>query len=177
MTSRLALLLLCCAALECQAEVSAPLIGYMRDRGGSLRALHGIAGAFVPGPVLESNVVAAAWSGTAGFAKTDRELLILDATGIVERRSAPAGPATFGFLPGGEPAWVRFADGSCGELLGRCPSVREARPPLRCRVPDGVIGVEPLGEGWLLARADDKLYAIRTRPETDEIYELPEPGQ
>jgi hypothetical protein len=154
-----------------------PLVGYYRDRAGVLRQVHGVAGAFVPGEVLERNVVSVAWSGTAGFAKTSSELLMLDSNGIAERFEAPAGPATFGFLPNGKPGWVRFADSSCREFGATCPAEPAQKPVLRVRLPEAIDSWEQLGDGWLLLRGEQTLYAVRTKRDSDQAYELPEAEQ
>ena len=156
------------------AQVSMPLIGYYRDRAGALRQVHGVAGAFVPGEVIQRDVISVAWSGTAGFAKTETELLVLDANGISKRAEAPAGPATFGFLPDGQPAWVRFADDSCRRFATDCPSEPRLGRVFRVRLPEDVESYEQLGDGWTIARGKDTLYAVRNRDGSDQAYELPE---
>ena len=175
--SVLRIVLCCVVAVACFAQVSTPLIGYYCDRGGALRPLHGVAGAFVPGPALETDAISAAWSGSAGFAKKERELLLLNADGIIERLEAPPGPATFGFLADGRRAWARFADGSCREFATPCPSANGGKPPLRLRLPETVETYEQLGDGWILVRGKDSLYAIRTHRDNDQAYELPEAEQ
>lgn len=159
------------------AQISMPLIGYYRDRSGALRPVHGVAGAFSPGDVLQTDVLSVAWSGSEGFAKTDGELLLLDESGISRRLGAPSGPASFGFLSNGKAGWVRFADGSCRSFGADCPSDLPSPPVLRLRLPQPVEEIEQLGEGWLLARGKDVIYAVRSRPDVDEAFELPEAGQ
>jgi hypothetical protein len=88
-----------------------PRLGWLRDVGGGLRPLSGVAGNFVPGEVRLDGVVAAASSGDWTLAKTGRSLVVLDRSGnkaaLVETQD---GGAVFGFSPGGGPAAVYLPD-------------------------------------------------------------------
>jgi hypothetical protein len=161
-------------ALGCLAQVSTPLIGYYCDQANVLRQLRGITGAFVPGEPVERDVISSAWSGVAGFAKSETELLLLDSSGITERLEAPPGPAIFGFLSDGKRAWVRFADGSCRSFGADCPIEPARKPHVRARLSQAIASFEQLGQGWLLARGEDRLYAIRVGSDDDQAYEIPE---
>ncbi|MGH9630116.1 MAG: hypothetical protein ACRD7E_17505 [Bryobacteraceae bacterium] len=104
---RAAVLLMLCVAAT--AQVNAPQVGLLLDREGGLRPVLGIAGNFVVGAPVHEGVLAAAFSGQTGLAKTETELLVLDASGAVtERLSAPEGTALFAFDANGMPAAALF---------------------------------------------------------------------
>lgn len=74
-----------------QSGIEVPSAGIVVDSLGSLRAVQGVAGSFLPGPPLATGVLSAACSEQLCLAKTDSK--ILSATGQVD---APPGPAVFG---------------------------------------------------------------------------------
>ena len=100
----LVLLSVCCLL----ADLHAPVAGVIRDRHGNLRQILGASGAFVAGESLATGIVSASFSGKLGLAKTEDELIIFDATHVIERRACPEGPALFRFDEQGRPASVHF---------------------------------------------------------------------
>jgi hypothetical protein len=106
----IAFLPICAAAVLAQPAISPPSVGMVRDSGGSVQAVNGIAGNFLLADTGISNAVSAAFSGSAGLIKTDTELLVLDAPyQIVARFDAPAGPALFAFDGAGAPALAYYS--------------------------------------------------------------------
>lgn len=185
-------LLVVLAAIGCFAQMSAPRIGFVRDVAGSLRPVHGVAGAFVLGEAIVKDVVSAASSGAYTIVKTETEVLVLEGGEIQSRQEAPAAEAAFGFDAQGRPEWVRFAGGRCllwankslGE--GSCPAVAEPeasidrdelvvkRTHARLRIPNDVLTVESIGPGWVVLRTSSRLYAVRTDSGNESLFELPE---
>jgi len=119
-----AIALFCASAALAQPSISTPAIGMARNLSGSVQFVTGIAGNFVLADAGIANAISAAFSGTAGFVKTNSELLVLDGSNqIVSRYDAPAGPALFAFDSNGAPALVyysgalfRFANGNPAPL-------------------------------------------------------------
>jgi len=110
MKKRLTALFLSCAAALAQPAISPPSVGMVRDSGGSVQAVNGIAGNFLLADTGISNAVSAAFSGSAGMIKTDTEVLILDASyQVTARYDAPGGPALFAFDGTGAPALAYYA--------------------------------------------------------------------
>lgn len=89
-----------------QPAVLAPIAGTIRDTSGSLHSVVGVAGNFLVSDAAGiPDVLSSAFSASAGLAKTDGELLILDASGQISARfDAPPGPALFAFDAAGAPA-------------------------------------------------------------------------
>ena len=171
-------------------QVEIPCAGFIRDRAGVLRPVHGAAGSFVVGKAIVSDVLSAASFGPVGFAKTATELLLLNENGsIVERIPAPAGSAEFVFSP--NPA-VFFVE--TGELWDRetrrlekaarpDPTIRHEqdevilRDGTRVRLPEPVSGVDWMGDRWIIARGAGALYAVRTVGAEPLVVRLPEPAE
>jgi hypothetical protein len=86
-----AFLLLIASCAWSQSEIEIPSAGMIVDPSGSLRSVQGVAGNFLLGPPMASEVLSAACSEQLCLAKTDSKLL--SATGQVD---APPGPAVFG---------------------------------------------------------------------------------
>ena len=94
---------------------SPPLVGMARDETNRLRPVYGMAGNFIAGQAAGDEVVSMAFSGKAGIAKTETQLLLLDESGVaVTRYPAPPGTALFAFGADGMPAFCYFE--STGEL-------------------------------------------------------------
>ena len=172
---RLSLVLL---ALGCAAQISGPQIGFVRDLQGNLRQVFGVAGAFVTGDPIETGVLSASFSASAGLVKKDTELTEYRKGEVVARRDAPEGPAACGFTASGEPDWVRFANDSCmrwkngeAEPATDCPASEQ--PDLR-DAPEGAREPESMGAGWISVRTDAAVWAIRTEQGREAVYRLPE---
>lgn len=102
-------LLLTGAALA-QTTLAPPLAGTIRDATGALHSVVGVAGNFVVLDAGISNVVSAAFSGSAGLVKTDSQLLVLDALNNVQAAyDAPPGPGLFAFDAQGAPALAYYS--------------------------------------------------------------------
>ena len=86
-----ALLIFITSCAWSQSGIEVPSAGIIVDATGSLRAVQGVAGNFLPGPPIATGVLSAACSEQLCLAKTDSK--ILSATGQVD---APPGPAVFG---------------------------------------------------------------------------------
>jgi hypothetical protein len=112
MKTRLAAFLsICAAAVLAQPAIAPPSVGMVRDSGGSVHVVNGIAGNFVIDDTGISNAVSAAFSGSAGLIKTDTELLVLDASyQVAARYDAPGGDAAlFSFDASGAPALAYYS--------------------------------------------------------------------
>jgi hypothetical protein len=48
---------------------------------------------------------------------------------------------------------------------------------MRVRLSEEVDSLEALGDGWVLARGTNSLYAVRIHRDSDQAYELPEAEQ
>ena len=106
------------AVVAAQPSVRPPLIGALSDSHGSVQLVLGIPGSFVLAGAGITNVVTAAFSGSAGLLKTDSEALVLDENGAVAARfPAPHGPALFAFDANGAPA-LMYCSGSLFRFHG-----------------------------------------------------------
>lgn len=111
MRRRLLAFVLFASAAIAQPAIAPPLAGTVRDSSGNLHTVIGVAGNFVVIDSGISNVLSAAFSGSAGLVKTGSELLVLDATGqIAARYDAPgSGRALFAFDASGAPALAYYS--------------------------------------------------------------------
>jgi len=110
MKNHLFAFLLGAAAALAQPAITPPALGTVRDSSGNLHAVIGVPGNFVLADTGISNVVSAAFSGSAGLVKTDSELLVLNAAGLIANRyAAPPGRTLFAFDPSGAPALVYYS--------------------------------------------------------------------
>lgn len=175
----------------CWGQIGGPQIGHVRDRGNVLRPVYGIGGAFVLGDPVAEGVTSTAFSGRAGFAVTGSELLIFEGGNIVDRQAVREDAVSFGFRDDGRPHWVRFASGACLVRTGgrlheaECPAetpqvladgdeVILVRTGVRLRLAEPIEGIEQMGAGWMAVRTVSDLYAIRTEPDREAVYRLPE---
>jgi hypothetical protein len=111
MKNGLIALLLTCAAALAQTAISLPSVGMVRDSGGSVQAVNGIAGSFLLADTGLSKAISAAFSGSAGLIKTDTEVLVLDASyQVTTRYDAISGPALFAFDASGAPAFAYYSE-------------------------------------------------------------------
>jgi hypothetical protein len=110
MKNGLIALLLTYAPAFAQTAISPPNVGIVRDSGGSVHAVNGIAGNFLLADTGISNAMSAAFSGSAGLIKTDTEVLVLDASyQVTARYDALSGPALFAFDASGAPALTYYS--------------------------------------------------------------------
>jgi hypothetical protein len=181
MTRRFCISLL--AGVAC-AQVLPPRIGYIVDRKGSLRPVEGVAGAFVLGPAIDTDVVAAAYSGKSLVVKKDRALIVDG-----EIFEAPGGSVVVTFTPEGSLAEVFFSE--TGELWtrrgGTFDRVLASGIESSARIEDGELSlkgsrirlrsraehVSQMGEGWWVVYAEDRFFAVRG----EQVYELPEDAE
>jgi hypothetical protein len=93
-----------------QPAIAPPTLGFIEDGAHALRPAYGLAGNFILGPRLASNVVSTAFSGSVGLGKTDSSLIAFDSQGrLLGSMHAPPGPALFAFSPSGVTALAYFA--------------------------------------------------------------------
>src|SRR6185503_15572308 len=82
------------ATAAAESNFTAPLVGVARDHQQQLQLVYGIAGNFVVKGAAARGVLNVAFSGYGGLAKTDTQLLMLNASGAVIRAvAAPRGNA------------------------------------------------------------------------------------
>lgn len=94
--------LLACATAWAQPALTPPRLGFVDDSTSTLRAAYGIAGNFVLGPSIASQVIAEAFSGSLGLLKTNTSLVAFDPQGKqLASISVASGPALFAFSPSG----------------------------------------------------------------------------
>lgn len=152
---RFAIFLLAAGCLP--AEMSAPLIGYLRDSAGAVRPVHGVAGAFLLGDAVEQGATAARFSGRSGCILRDGQVLHLRDGHVVD---TPAESCMEEALP-------VAVEGDEIVLLGT---------GVRLRTPVAVDSVERMGSEWYVLRSASRLFALRATRGREAIYELPEAG-
>jgi hypothetical protein len=187
------------AGLLAQSGISPPLAGYVRDGGGALRPVYGVAGNLVLGRPVAEGVVSAAFSGSIGLAQISDSLYAFDPQGRpLGRADIPSGPARFFFLAGGIAAQACFS-GASPSVLWKDGSFQSASASdcealalpllsegdtLVFRKPDGTElrtwidgparSIEQMGEGWYSVRQAHRLLAVRVLEDRLETYRLPE---
>ena len=88
----LLILALCEVCAAAQPKLRAPIIGVARDSQKQVRLLHGVAGSFVWREAIGATARDWALDSRGGFLKTDKELLVINASGeILRRRGVPPG--------------------------------------------------------------------------------------
>jgi hypothetical protein len=163
------------------AQLVRPRIGYIIDRKGSLRPVEGVAGAFVLGPAVDSDIVSAAFSGKSLVIKKDRELIVDG-----ETFEAPGGAVIVTFTSRGLVNEVFFQEANdlwrrTGGKFERTPAAAiEANAVIqggelslngaRVRLQSRAQSVSQMGDGWWVIYAEDRLFAVRN----EQVYELPE---
>ena len=152
------------SAIICTAQLSSPVIGYVRTTSSELRPVLGVAGAFVLGEALEREVLSASFTSVSGLVKKDREVLFYRAGRLVSRHEAPGGPAVFSFTSRGEPATIRFENGECHEW------VRGAFAPAAQYTCDNAAVPDRVADEWVAIRSDTGIALKRG----DRIWQLPE---
>jgi hypothetical protein len=131
-------------------QVSAPVIGYVRDLKGVVRAVEGVAGAFVLGEPIAEGISTAFFDGKSGCAGT-----LEFRRGRFEESDRTCEPREMDVV-------VRN-----GEIVIGSSGVRLTAPA-------AIESVEQMGEGWFVLRARERLYAVRTAAGRECIYVLPE---
>ncbi len=167
-------------AVVAVAQISAPRLGLVRDRAGSLRPVYGVAGSFALGDSVVDNVTAVASGSRYTFAATADEVLLLDGLDVVWRASADSSVTEFRLDKGGRPASVRFSNGNClvwGKRMdapdaGPCPEGVDV-VQTKIRLPENVEAIEPLSGEMKVVRTSSRLYVLRTG-DREALYELPE---
>lgn len=92
-----------------QSGITAPQVGFARDRAGVVRSVTGLAGNFLLGDPAETGVLSAAFSGRLGVWKTANTLEVADRNGqIIDIMDAPDGPAVMGFSTDGATAVIYY---------------------------------------------------------------------
>ncbi|HSB13054.1 MAG TPA: hypothetical protein VLE22_01265, partial [Bryobacteraceae bacterium] len=105
MTRAVSLLLVCVALVPGQSGIGPPLAGLVRDPCGNLRPVLGVAGSFITGDILSTQVESVSFSGDLGFVKTAKSIQVFDAEGgLISEQAAPPGPALFAIPPDGRGA-------------------------------------------------------------------------
>jgi hypothetical protein len=176
------------------AQIAEPRPGFVRDRGGYLRPVLGVAGSFVLGDAVLEGVMSAGFGKTSGFAKTETEIIVFRAGEIVRRVPAPAGDALFFPGAGGEITTIYFT--GAGELwrvrdlefekssLAERPEskiqIRDDRLELPSGVivtlPESVAAVEQISDSLIVARGAAALYAVPLAKDAVPV-QLPEAAQ
>jgi hypothetical protein len=151
-------------AFWCTAQLSPPVIGYVRTSASELRPVLGVAGAFVLGETLERDVLSASFTSASGLVKKEREVLFYRAGKFVSRHDAPAGIAVFSFTSRGEPAAARFENGECHEWRGG-----EFVPADQITCGDNA-SVDQVADDWLALRGENGILLKRG----DRTWQLPE---
>jgi hypothetical protein len=166
------------------AQIVRPKVGYIVDRNGGLRPIEGVAGAFTIGAAVDHNVISAAYSGKSLAVKKERELIVNGKT-----YEAPSGPAKFAFTSAGNVHRVFYPDtgilwtfrgDSFEEMyaddLDDVAFVRDGELTVRgvpLRLASRVQRVSQMGEDWLVAYGEDRIFAIRD----GQVLELPEDAE
>jgi hypothetical protein len=167
--------------ITANAQITPPLAGYVVDREGALRPVHGLAGAFTLGNSIEHGVISADYSGKSLVVKTEGELIIDG-----ERYGAPTGRARAAFDAHGRVSIIFFPDtGNLwtwrnGEFTDHISVEPDAPAVVRdgelfidgtpIRLASRALHVSRMGEDWLVVYAEDGLFAVRS----GNVYELPE---
>ena len=154
---------LACAAV-CWAQLSSPLIGYVRTSANELRPVLGVTGAFMLGDPLERDVLSAAFTPKTGLVKKDTEVLLYREGRLMSRHSAPAGRAAFRFTPGGEPASMRLESGDC-----QVWTQRGFRPAPEAACAENSF-IEQVGDDWFALHTKERILLKRG----EQTWHLPE---
>jgi hypothetical protein len=82
----LIILALCEVSATAQPKFNAPLIGLARDSQKQVRVMHGVAGSFIWHEAIDGTAHDWAFASQGGLVKTDKELLVIGASGSILRR-------------------------------------------------------------------------------------------
>ena len=187
------------SGLLAQSGISPPLAGYVKDNGGALRPVYGVAGNLVLGKPIAEGVISVAFSGRIGLAKTSDSLYAFDPQGQpLGRMDAPEGPARF-FVPAGGMVAQACLSGTSESIVwkdGGFQSVftTDCEAPalplfsdgdalvfrkadgteLRSEIEGPALSIEQMGEGWYSVRQAQRRLAVRVFEDRLETYRLPE---
>ena len=194
------LLPICCvfAAALGQPAIAPPPVGAVRDGSGAVRPLNGIGGNFVLGDAIVEGAICAAFSGAAGFVKTDSGLFLLDSKlQIAARFDAPRGRARFAFDAAGAAEFVQYEEtGVTLRVTGNAleavddPGEDTWRPLLtvgdreilaadgrRVAIDFDVDSFERMGRDWIAVRErGGRLFALRLNQAELQLFQMPEAG-
>jgi hypothetical protein len=185
--------------LLAQSGISPPLAGYVRDGGGALRPVYGVAGNLVLGGPVAQGILSVAFSGRVVLAKTSDSLYAFDPQGQpLGRMDAPEGPARLFVPPGGRVA-LACLSGTSESILWKDGSFQSVSTPdcetlavpfvsegdvlifrradgteLRTGIEGPALSIEQMGEGWYSVRQARRHLAVRVLEDRLETYRLPE---
>lgn len=95
-----------------QSAIRPPQLGFAGQADGTVRPVYGVAGNFILGASVKSEVISQAFSGSLGLLKTAATLEVFDAQGrVLASMDAAAGPALFAFSADGVSALAYIANG------------------------------------------------------------------
>jgi len=155
MTRRLAAFALYLTAALAQPAVEAPRAGCLLGADGSLRPVHGIAGALLAGAPAASAVISAACSDSLALVKTEDALEVRDGgLALLARWDAPSGAALFSLPRTGQTGFAYFP--STGKLVQV-----DAQSP-----PRPVLDSQSLGGNVLAIASPDLLHLIAVVADT-----------
>jgi hypothetical protein len=104
-----------------QSGFTPPRVGFIKDNGGGLRPVFGVAANFVLGEAIDTGVVTVAFSSRYGLAKKEKTLSVFDREGrLLCQRPAPRGPAVFAISASGSEALALFQQTSQVIRLWNC---------------------------------------------------------
>ena len=147
------------AALALSADVAMPLLGWVCDRAGAMRPVHGAAGAFVLGEALVSEVTSVDFDGKSGVAVL-----------------AGDEPTRFGFNANGDRT-EELPAGASTEAHADGRTLVLERHSIRLELSEDIERIDRLGEGWLAVRTAGAIWAVRTEHGKEQVFRLPEAEQ
>jgi hypothetical protein len=153
-----ALLVLCVLAA---AQVSAPRLGLVRLAGGSVRALHGVAGSFTLGEPLLHGVDALEFDGRGGWARRGGTVFALGRDGEVLSEEAAGTEVASAHE-------IAFIDAD--ELVLR-------RSGARLRLPFAIDRLERAGAEYLVLSGAEGSLLARVRDGSEALFALPEAAE
>lgn len=142
-----------------QPGIVSPRIGFVQDAAHSIRPMFGLAGNFLAGEAVVTDVVSSAFSGSFGLLKTDSALILADDAGrTIVSLDAPSGAALFGFSRNGAPALAFFPSKN---LLLQWNGT--AFDPVAFETRDPVLSISSPDPGFadLIVQRDDTLWEVR----------------
>ena len=147
------------AVASAQPGIVSPRIGFVQDAAHSIRPMFGLAGNFIAGEAVVTDVVSSAFSGSFGLLKTDSAVILVDDVGrTIANLDAPSGSALFGFSRDGAPALVYFPSRN---LLLQWTGT--AFDPVAFEIADPVLSISSRDPGFadLIVQRDDTLWEVR----------------
>ena len=161
MTRFLSITAISIATLAAQS-IHPPRVGFAATAGGALRPVDGVAGNFLLGPPVASQVISQAFSGSFGLLKTDSALTAFDHQGnILATTDAPPGPAMFAFLPNGVTALAYIpSTGTLIEWRGTVFATLPFRPANSAAEPVLAIALPNVHEASFLIQRSDGIWQV-----------------